>query len=252
MKITGLVVFLLSVLTATAQTNDSGRPDCRNPVRLLGKRGAVDLTPLFEWWTAQKSAMTNESTAEGGGTNAFSAAGRPLAAWFLITGRKVAVVGDSWLVDAAIYSSPAVSTNARIVLRNPPVQEEERFNSLQSRLEELEQFIANIRSRYYADSNAVIQAQSMMDQDRRGWGKRVTADYAVNYRIKAKKQDAAATDLRQLTQWQSSYDQLEIQLQAIPSDHEVYQVAWFAILRGRNQQGLMIFDVGQLPSVRSP
>jgi hypothetical protein len=244
MRITGLVVFLLTAWVAGAQTNNSGWPDCRNPVRVLGGQGTVDLTPLFEWWTRQ-AAATNVAAA-GSGTNARPLASRPLSVWFRITGTKVEAVEDSWVVDAVIYSSPKISKSARIILSDPPVLEEQRFNTLQSQLAELDRRIAIARDGYYADTNAEAQAQAQVDRFRRGWGKVAAESIVIYSRIENQNHAAAVAATKLLDQLQSTREQVEIQLRAIPSFNGVYQVDWFAMLRGHNQQGLLIFDLGSV------
>jgi hypothetical protein len=244
MKITGLLVFLLAAWVAGAQTNNPGWPDCRNPVRVLGARGTVDLTPLFEWWT-QQAAVTNDVAAVSG-TNARPQASRPLSAWFRITGTKVEAVEDSWVVDAVIYSSPTKFTSARIILSDPPVLEEQRFNTLQSQLADLDRRIAEARNGYVADTNAEAQAQTMVDLNHRVWGKPAARSAALNSRIETQKRAAASTATKLLDQLRTEREQVEIQLRSIPSVNGVYQVDWFAMLLGHNRQGLLIFDLGSV------
>jgi len=73
--------------------------------------------PLFNWWEHQlpngKAAANPESAVSSDET-------RPLLAWQRITGVKVGDAGASWIVNAAIYASPTVHTNARILLNHPP------------------------------------------------------------------------------------------------------------------------------------
>ena len=99
-----------------------------NAKRVVGGQ-QVDLTPLFRWWTIRSGP-------------------RPLAAWAHVTGSVVEITAWGWTVQARVETSPAPggsepndtgssSKELRIVLRNPPVWEKDRYEALNAQLQEL-------------------------------------------------------------------------------------------------------------------
>jgi hypothetical protein len=127
----GLIFLWLAAGAAAAQTNQTWKI-CRNPVRVFGVHETVNLTPLFQWWARQPlPGMTNASPQMAG---AMAEEERPLSAWRRVTGIHVGTVENSWVVAAVIYSSPTNHASARIFLRNPPVLEEQTYDSLRAQL----------------------------------------------------------------------------------------------------------------------
>src|SRR5579859_6550634 len=123
MKICGRLWWLLILLCETsvfAQPAADSWNVCRYPVRVMGKGQTVDLTPLCQWWARQPMAFTNPvavpvvtATAISAGTNpptAYGESERPMTAWCRVRGTKVATVGASWVLNAAIYTNPSVYT----------------------------------------------------------------------------------------------------------------------------------------------
>jgi len=238
MKITGLIVVWFLAQAAAAQSGPTWKI-CRNPVRVFNRGATADLTPLFQWWARQpritdKNADTNSSPAEE----------RPLPAWSRVTGTKLGVVGPSWVVDAVVYTSPTVHTNARIFLSNPPAVEEQSFYGLKDELADANQRIADARRVYGANTNAEAKAEAAVAVYRHSVSK-VAADGVIAYtRLAIQKHDAAALALNQIDQLQTARRQLEAQIETIPSSDGVYQVDWFAILLGHTKAGVPIYDLG--------
>ncbi len=92
----------------------------RCPERLINGQ-AVNLMPLFQWWTNHHGA-------------------RPLSAWVHITGLVAGTNGWGWVVqariegagrsDAATEEPRKVRTEGKILLRNPPVQDQANYEQL--------------------------------------------------------------------------------------------------------------------------
>jgi hypothetical protein len=247
MKLTWLMLVCLAVMTAAGQTSQ-GWKICRNPVRVFSGQATVDLSPLFDWWAWQTWAVTSRNAATnrtaGALTNAFRSAPRPLPAWQRVTGFKTGTLGSSWLVDAVIYTSPTVSTNARIILNHPPVVEEATFDALTRRTAEIEQQIADATRAYQASTNAEAQAMARLQYFRHSWDKLApdgVRDYSV---LVSQRHNEAAAALDQLDQLEAARIQTQQQLKTIPAANGMYRVDWFAVLLGRTKQGLPIYDLG--------
>jgi hypothetical protein len=240
MKTTLLIICWLAALATSAQTNSSWRI-CRNPARVFGSRATVDLTPLFQWWARQPLVVTNQSAGTNGDVNAGAEEERPLSRWYRVTGTPVSTTGFSWMVDAVIYTSPTLHTNAHILLHNPPVVELERFNALKALAAEAEQQINEARHEYETNLNAKVTAQAEVEFYRKY---RSRAGVAAYTQLAGQKQAAAGIALNQVDQLKAALNQIDAELETIPSIDGVYQVDWFAVLAGRSKQGVPIFDLG--------
>ena len=196
MKILGWMLVWLAAAAAPAQTNQSWRV-CRNPVRVFQGQGTVNLTPLFQWWARQPQIATNRIASGGTDTNTSAESDRPLAAWVRVTGAKVSTTGDSWMVDADIYTSPTVHTHARIILNHPPAVEEQTYETLMAELAEARQDLADAERGYGANTNAASKARQQIQAYSRSRSK-LRADAVCDYSALAvQAQDAAATALDQ-------------------------------------------------------
>jgi len=243
MKIIGLMLLCLAAMAVPAQTNQSWRV-CRNPVRVFKGQATVDLTPLFQWWARQPQVVTNRSATANADTNASAESDRPLSAWARVTGTKIATIGDSWVLDAVIYTSPTVHTNARIILNHPPAVEEQTYENLKEEVGEAGRRIAEAQRVYGANTNAQAQALKSFNAYSHSNSKhRLDAerDYSV---LAAQAQAAAATALSQINQLEAARGELEDQLKTIPAVYGVYQVDWFAVCLGRSKQGVLLYDLG--------
>lgn len=239
MKLIGLIVFLLAAVAAQAQTNQDWKV-CRNPVRIFSGHATVDLTPLYQWWERQPLVVTNRSEE----TNSSDESDRPLSAWYLVTGTKVGDLGSSWVVDAVIYTSPTIRSNARIILNHPPEVEEQRYYTLKAQLAQAEQQVINAQDVYGANTNAEMQALERANFFRYSRSK-LAADGVRDYTaLAARYHTAAVAALDQLKLLEAARTQIEEQLKTVPSVNGVYQVDWFAVLLGRSKQGVPIYDMG--------
>jgi len=238
MKITGLILCLgLAAVAALAQTNQSWEV-CRYPVRVFRGPAIVNLRPLFDWWAQQpltKHADTNLVVEAGD---------RPLMAWARVTGTKVATMGSSWVLNAVIYNSPTERTNARIILNNPPVTEEQTYDLLRMQLSQADQQIVNLRQQYESNTNSAAKAEARALAYARTTLK-LRSQGMYTYGWKAEQKRAAATnDLSQLDQLELARAQIKEQLKTIPAVNGTYHVDWFALAVGRSRQGLPIYDLG--------
>lgn len=248
------LLFLLCVTSIFAQPEADTWNVCRYPVRVLGKGQTVDLTPLYQWWARQPMASTN--SVPGGvvaaqtisaGTNSADANGgqeRPMTAWYRVRGTRVATLGSSWVLNAAIFTSPTLYTNARIVLNHPPEQEEQVFSTLTNQLAALNQQIFSVDYDYRRNTNAESDARAAADRYRHA-NIKAAGDAVAGYsRLAVEKHNEAARELTQLDQLQAQRTQLEKELAAIPSVDGNYLVDWFAARLGNTRQGWPLFDRG--------
>lgn len=195
----------------------------------------MNLKPLFQWWTHHAS-----DGSAGGSTGA--PPDRPLANWHRITGTKVGETEYNWVVDAVIYTNPGTVTNARIILRNPPVAEEQTYYTLKSQLLAASQQMTNDLRNYQTDTQAAQKAESRPQAVKTNRKRRVEPN---NNAQKANQDKQAATaalnDEQQLAQ---AVQQAQQQFNAIPSANGRYRIDCFALVIGRNRDGQLIYDLG--------
>jgi len=243
MKILGLMLLCLAATAAPAQTNQSWKV-CRNPVRVFKGQATVDLTPLFQWWARQPQVATNRTAPTNTDTDPGAAADRPLSAWARVTGIQLSTSGDSWVLNAVIYTSPTVCTNARIILNHPPAVEEQTYETLKEQVAEAGRESAEAQRVYEVSTNAQAKALMSLQAYSHSQSKhRLDAerDYGA---LAAQDQAAAAAALSQIHQLEAARAELELQLKTIPAVNGTYQVDWFAVLLGHTKQGLPIYDLG--------
>lgn len=242
MKTAGLIFLLSAVVSAAAQTNQPVSC-CRHPLRVFGDHTAVNLTPLFRWWTHHE---TSGRPADGriSLTETLGSPARPLSAWRRITGTKAADLGYDWLVDAVIYTSPAAGTNARIILKNPPVVEEQAFYNLKNQIAAAGQQITNDQRAYQTHTKAAQKADARAGADSRSrsWKARLNAD---DYRqLAAQERAAAIAALNDQKQMEQARTLAQQQVNAIPAKQGRYQIDWFALELGQTKNGVAIYDLG--------
>ena len=246
MKTTGLILLLFAAATVSAQTNQGWTP-CRHPIRVFGDHKTVDLTPLFQWWKQQPlvaKRTTNLDTA----ADVSSDADRPLSAWHRIAGVKAGELGQSWVVNAVIYTSPTSRTNARIILNNPPIAEERLLNSLKTQLAETTLQITNAQRTYQADLKAAQKAEEEARNYRRSGSKHATESSNNFLRLANQEHEAATTAQNQQKQLEVQRPLIQKQLAAIPAVNGQYQIDCFALAVGRSKQGVLIYDLGAVPA----
>jgi hypothetical protein len=239
MKSAIFILAMLAAAAASAQTNQAWKT-CRNPVRVFPGAATVDLRPLFAWWARQPTNSISAETNSAADTREV----RPLAAWRLVTGTPVSIFGDSWVVDAAIYTSPTVLTNARIILNHPPTVEEERFNNLKTQITYLDGQIAATRRAYDTATNAEALAYARVEMYRRSISKVAPTGVVQYSRTAEREHDAAAAALNETDQLEAQKKEIEAELKTIPSHDGVYRIEWFAVDRGHTKAGVPIFDLG--------
>lgn len=246
MKTTGLFLLLMLTMAAnvSAQTNQDWLA-CRYPVRVFGNRAAVDLTPLFQWWLQQPAASTT-ATNHDTAADATPDAERPLAAWRRITGTKAGDLPSGWVVNAVIYTSPTIHTNARIILKHPPVTEEQTYYALKARLDAATLQITNDQRSYQADTHAAQRAEDRA----RAWlrsGSKVANLNASHYtRLAAREHEAATAALNQQQQLEAARPLVQKQFDDIPAVNGQYYIDWFALASGQTKAGVLIYDLGMV------
>jgi hypothetical protein len=239
MKIVGLV-FLLVAATASAQTNHVWAA-CRHPIRVFGYGEAVNLMPLFEWWQHQplRPATNRDLTADAEAGDA-----RPLVAWHRITGVKIGDTGNSWLVNAMIYTSPTIHTNARIILNDPPIGEEQSYYALQTRLASTDQQLAVAQRAYRTATNAEMKAENRAESYRHSWSKVAPTGVQQYSEIAARRRLDASAAIVQQRQLDATRAEIQKQLSIIPAANGRYVIDLFAMARGTDKKGVLIYDAG--------
>lgn len=238
----GLIFLLLAAASVSAQTNQD-LACCRHRLRIFGNHATVDLEPLFRWWTQQelanRTATNQESIAEAGAPQE-----RPLSAWQRIAGVKVSELEYSWVVDAAIYTSPTTRTNARIILENPPAAEEQNFYNLKGALAAATQQITNDQVTYQADIRAAKRADARAQAINRFRSGKDRLNAGVYLQWAARDQRAALAALDEQKRLEAACRPAEKEYNAIPAVDGRYKIDWFALAVGRSKQGVPIYDLG--------
>jgi len=251
---TVLLIFLLGAAwTAAAQTNQAIHTKhagtgafsnftqtnqdicCRYPLRTFGSAANVNLTPLFKWWSHH--GLADPAGAEAGVTD-----GRPLAAWHRITGNHVGDADSSWVVEAEIYTNPGVRLKARIMLKNPPVAEEQLFYSLKGELAAAVQEMTNDQRLYQTDTKAAQQAEARAKPVRNT--RKAKNQASQNAQTASVDQQTAAAALSEQQQLEQAVPLAQKRLNAIPAKNGKYVLDCFALAAGKTKAGVPIYDVG--------
>lgn len=202
---------------------------CRYPIRSFGNTGSVNLAPLFQWWT--NSAGNSQSI-------------RPLAAWRRVVGVRTGDLEYQWIVDAKIYTRQTTWRPARIVLLNPPVQQEQLFYSLKAQIAQDELNLTNAQRTYRAELKAEQRDQARARADARSW-RRWRRFYSGVYDRQARReQNAARQTQKEKQQTRQALEAAQKALAAIPSSHGQYQIDCFALDTGKTLHGFPVYDVG--------
>lgn len=248
-----LIFGLSAALTACAQTNQAMHKKqagtgafssfsetnqdlcCRYPLRAFGNAATVNLTPLFKWW----SQHTTYGLAN---TDAVSTNSRPLSAWHRITGNHVGDAGSSWVVEAEIYTNPGVRIKARIMLKNPPIAEEQLFYSLKSELAAAVRQMTNDQRLYQKETKAARQAEAHAKPVRNTRSARNQAN--ENAQTASQDQQTAAAALNDQQEWEQAVPLAQQRLNAIPAKNGKYVLDCFALAVGKTPAGVPIYDLG--------
>jgi len=229
-------ILLLAALPVVAQTNPPSYC-CRYPMRGFGNAN-VNLTPLFTWWSRQEASLTNKS-----GNFSFLSP-RPMPAWKRIVGTKVGDSQYGWFADVEIFTNTSHGFKTRIVLQNPPIQDEQQLNALQQQITGYNQQIANSQEQYKADVKEEKRAEKQAKAGSRSWHLNEALNAKNDARLSAQKRDDAQKDQATEAQTKGSLQVAEQQLAAIPTEHGRYQIDLFALETGKSLNGLPMYDLG--------
>lgn len=227
------MVLALAAWSAGAQTN---APDfcCRYPVRYFGVAD-VNLAPLFGWWEHQRSP-----------SHQIEYSPRPLMAWKRIVGFKMMDQGYQWVVEAEIFTNRASGGKSRIILRNPPVQEEAAFYALKQEVADAALQVTNAEHFYQTAEKAQERAQRIAHIDARSRNWRSRFDAGSYARQSAEERGLADTAQDEETQTRQTQAAAEKQLASLPSAQGRYQIDYFALDTGKVFDGLPVYDLGEI------
>jgi hypothetical protein len=202
------VLAFLPLLTIAFAVN--GTP-VKDPKRAVNEQ-TVDLTPLFQWW--------NHHEGE-----------RPLKAWVHVTGHIVSTTAWGWAVQARLEQTGEKKDGAekemKIILKNPPVQEQVEFERLKGQLKTLND------ERSHLSAQASTAANHAKDTAHQRHAAAANAAYHH--------QETAAKD--QIKNVDEQLKTINGKLAAFP-DHETYSVDCFALQTGQTVNGLPVYDHG--------
>ena len=220
-RLMGIVVVLL------AAGPDLPATPLKAPKRVVDGK-TVDLSPLFKWWTKHDGR-------------------RPLAAWVHVTGAVVGTNAWGWVVEAQIEKTdhPARQTGAnpanadgpaRILLREPPMQDKAQFEQLSVQLKALNAQHAALTGE---ESQARNRADALSREQRAYPRSRVIA---AEHRQVVQVENQAREGLKPID---LQIQDLKKKLAAYPNpDH--YEVDCFALDTQRAYSGLPLYDHGQV------
>ncbi len=183
---------------------------------------AVDLTPLFHWWTNQHGA-------------------RPLTGWVRVTGRIVGTNSFGWIMAGPPEKSAHRSiTNAAAgqtggephgyILKNPPAHEVADFQHLQEQLKQAKDEKAKLQS-----EAANLKAQETQVQK--------TTRGRLRARATGQLHSAEKADSNMIKDLDRTISQITQRLSVYPkTDH--YEVNSFALYTGREYNQLRVYDRG--------
>ena len=194
---------------------------------------AVDLSPLFHWWTNHQGA-------------------RPLTAWVHVSGSIVGTNAWGWTLEARVEPSSIAGTGKasgpnsgqpRLILKNPPLQDRAQFESLADQLNQLEEQHRQLSEQL---TNATNQSHEIAAQQKSNRQNRV--------RSRALAQEAQ--QVKQMSnQDQSDLKALDKQLQEVRArlavysnakTSTVYTVDCLALETGLEYNGVPVYDHGSI------
>jgi hypothetical protein len=198
----------------------------KSPKRLINQN-QVDLSPLFHWWTNRSGD-------------------RPLRAWVHITGAIVGTNSWGWVVTARVEGegtgnsgAPAQSARTgerRVILENPPRNEQAEFFSLKTRLTALETQHQALDAQI---AEAERQVKAIADQQkgsRQHHSKRLAQESAS-----WKQTENQAKE--QLKPLDKQIGDVNTRLAAFP-DREHYSLDCLALDTGQELGGVHLYDHG--------
>lgn len=219
-----VVVVVMAALTVQAD-------GLRDPRRIINGQ-TVDLSPLFRWWTAKEGA-------------------RPLGAWVRVTG---SVVGSSvwgWTLEAQIQKVPQAANDGetnpvalpqplRIILKNPPQQQQAEFDKLVAQRQALEGERTRLSDLAASSGQAAAQAAKQYDSSR-PW--KLQSSVALDGIGQARMVEADAR--ARLKSVDEQLAEIKRKLAGYP-DPNRYMVDCFALDSGEKQRGVPVYDHGRV------
>ena len=214
---TALSSFALVILAAPPVQSSP----LKDPKRVINGQ-VVELAPLFRWWSKQEGH-------------------RPLSAWAHVQGSIAGTNGWSWVIEARVEGGLAKDKSqgknnralerAKILLKNPPIQDLNDFEKLSGQLKDLQQQRATL-----ADEEAAAKNQENTNRHS-GYRSRLVA---LENRQLQQTQNQLRDELKPIYK---QIQNLKKQLALYPnSDH--YEVDCFALDRGLESDGVRIYDYG--------
>jgi len=181
----------------------------------------VDLNPLFRWWTKHDGD-------------------RPLRAWPHISGTVIGTNVLGWTVNAQVEDPEQAGKGetVKIILKNPPLQDLARFETLKARRKTLEEE----RARLLGQSAEADSHLKEIATEQKTPGRTRLRTQALTQQTKQWKQtkDAARAQLKPIDAEVADIDK---QLAAF-RDRDKYSVDGFALERGEKIGGVPVYDYG--------
>jgi hypothetical protein len=178
---------------------------------------AVDLSPLFKWWTKREGE-------------------RPFPAWAHINGKHAGTNAYYWVIEGKADSATRLHSgeNQKLLLKNPPLQDRVQFEALKSRLKVLAAEQNRLRAQQMQAKNraAALRAEHK--------NRRPTPAEAIEARQLHVVETRAASDLKVLDR---QVAELNKKLAVYPKGDQ-YVIDCFALETGKEQNGIRIYDYG--------
>jgi hypothetical protein len=188
----------------------------KGPKRLINQN-QVDLSPLFHWWTNRSGD-------------------RPLRAWVHISGAIVGTNSWGWVVNARIEGEGTGNGERKVILENPPRNEQAEFLALKTRLTALETQHQTLGAQI---AEADRQVKAIADQQkgsRQHHSKRLAQESAS-----WKQTESQAKE--QLKPLDKQTGDVNARLAAFPN-REHYSVDCLALDTGQELGGVHLYDHG--------
>jgi hypothetical protein len=213
------MVFWICLLTVAVSRCFGGNP-LKAPRRVVEGQ-TVDLGPLFHWWTNHSGS-------------------RPLTAWVHLTGSIVGTNTYGWTLEAHVESSgeageknssvKSAGGRTRVILKNPPRQDQADFENLAQQLKEL----TGQHQRLSAQETADKGRESNISSQRRGRSRS---------RALAQEKQVVSQEESQLKSLDKEIQEVRAKLASYPNS-ETYVVDCLALETGHEHAGVLMYDHG--------
>ena len=217
-------VYVFALLSLFSTNLPAGPAE--HPKRLINSN-AVDLSPLFKWWTKHEGP-------------------RPLPSWVHVAGSITGTNAGGWVLEAEVEGADKGEGSARagsaheplkIILVNPPVEDLADFQSLNSKLAALNAQRAAFAAR---ESNDKAREQAVAEQEHAARGSRAKVLAMEDRRLKQAENEAKAG--------QKPLDQQIKDLKsklAVYGNTGHYRIDCFALDLQYDYQRLPVYDHGR-------